>query len=142
MPEVVQSKDEEIKDEDVASLLEIAGLAIDSLINFRMDEGRSLANDLANNIKQIEDLLKQALTYENERIDTVRNRLLNNLEESKQKEKVNADRFEQEMIYYLEKYDISEEKVRLKSHCDYFLKTMGIRRKPRKKTRLYFSRDR
>ncbi len=125
MPEVIQSKEEEIEKKDQEVLGKILNKAIEALQEFRTDEGAVLSSDLQSNISAIENLLEKALQYEEERIEIVRNRLQANLEESSQKEKIDTDRFEQEMIYYLEKYDISEEKVRLKSHCDYFLKTLN-----------------
>lgn len=125
MPEVIQSKEEEIEKKDQKLLGALLSQAINGLQDFRETEGLVLATDLKSNITAIEDLLTKALEYEGERTEIVRNRLQNNLEESNQKEKIDKDRFEQEMIYYLEKYDISEEKVRLKSHCDYFVQTMN-----------------
>lgn len=124
LPEVVKSNEEELASAEWKKVETILIEAINDLIKFRLDEGKSLENDLKSHINSIESLLEQALKYENERTEIVRNRLISNLEDSAQKEKINEDRFEQEMIYYMEKYDISEEKVRLKAHCDYFKKTM------------------
>lgn len=124
LPEVVKSNEEELASAEWKKVETILIEAINDLIKFRLDEGKSLENDLKSHINSIESLLEQALKYEHERTEIVRNRLSSNLEDSAQKEKINEDRFEQEMIYYMEKYDISEEKVRLKAHCDYFKKTM------------------
>lgn len=124
LPEVVKSNDEELAAEEWKKVETILIEAINNLIKFRLDEGKSLENDLSSHIISIESLLQEALKYESERTEIVRTRLTSNLEDISQKEKINEDRFEQEMIYYMEKYDISEEKVRLKAHCDYFKKIM------------------
>ncbi|MBL4707222.1 MAG: YicC family protein [Flavobacteriales bacterium] len=123
MPEILKSKEEEIEN-DSDGLTELVSNAIEAINSFRIDEGKTLEADLQSHILEIDQLLTDALKYEGERAQTVRTRLEANLAEAQQTEKINADRFEQEMIYYLEKYDISEEKVRLKAHCDYFIATM------------------
>lgn len=125
LPEVVKNNEEELEANEWKKVEEILNEAIGNLIEFRQEEGKSLENDLKSHIGAIEKLLQEALKYDTERTETVRERLRANLDDLEQKEKVNEDRFEQEMIYYLEKYDISEEKVRLKTHCDYFKKTMS-----------------
>jgi len=98
--------------------------AIQELIRFRAGEGASLKREFQKRIQNILDHLEKALSYEKQRVVTVRERLLNNLQESNQAEKIDPDRFEQELIFYLEKYDISEEKQRLRTHCEYFLTSM------------------
>lgn len=123
MPEILKSKEEELE-ENSEGLTELVEEAIKAINSFRIDEGKTLEADLQSHITAIDQLLSEALQHEDERAQTVRTRLEANLAEAQQTEKVNADRFEQEMIYYLEKYDISEEKVRLKAHCDYFTATM------------------
>lgn len=125
LPDVIKNTEESFAEEEWKRVELILEEAIKSLIEFREDEGKALETDLNNHISSIEDLLLEALKYEDERTEIVRKRLLTNLEELSQKETINRDRFEQEMIYYMEKYDISEEKVRLKAHCDYFKKTMS-----------------
>ena len=125
LPDVVKNTEEELEASEWKKVEEILIQAIESLIEFRQEEGKSLEKDLSNQISAIDELLQEALKYDAERTEIVRERLRSNLDDLEQKEKVNEDRFEQEMIYYLEKYDISEEKVRLKTHCDYFKKTMA-----------------
>lgn len=125
MPEVLKNKEETINEDESAALSKLVDEAIVAMIHFRADEGKTLGDDLTSHIQQIENLLGEALKYEGERTQTVRDRLEANLAESLAKDKINSDRFEQEMIYYMEKYDISEEKVRLKSHCDYFIACMN-----------------
>jgi uncharacterized protein (TIGR00255 family) len=98
--------------------------SLQNLNEFRANEGAILAEDLKQNIAAIYHHLEEALQYEKERSETVRQRIRENLEEASLKGNLNEDRYEQELIYYLEKLDISEEKVRLRTHCDYFLECM------------------
>ncbi|MEX2379456.1 MAG: YicC/YloC family endoribonuclease [Vicingaceae bacterium] len=125
LPDVIVNEEESFSDKEWAQTEEILKQAAAELIDFRKAEGESLHKDLKSHVTNILNLLQDALKYENERIETVKERLNKNLEEAGQKEKVDQDRFEQEMIYYIEKYDISEEKVRLQTHCNYFIETMG-----------------
>ena len=125
MPEILKAREETINDNDNVALLELLQQALSDINTFRADEGKTLETDLTEHVNQIDGLLTEALKYEDERTATVRARILSNLEDSQQQDKVDMDRFEQEMIFYMEKYDISEEKVRLKAHCDYFKKTMS-----------------
>jgi len=100
------------------------GCAIDDLEQFRTQEGKVLAFDIMNRISLIETLLTQIEPYEKERIDSIREKLSSSLLDFVPKENLDRNRFEQEMIYYLEKLDISEEKTRLKHHCSYFIEVM------------------
>lgn len=92
--------------------------------SFRETEGSAAGKDLLERINAIETGMNDLSKYESGRIDLVRKRLQGNLEEFIQVNNVDRNRLEQELIFYIEKFDISEEKVRLKSHCDYFVKTM------------------
>ena len=123
-PEVLKSQSEEFTAEDWQAIELILKNGIEEINSFRAHEGLSLEADLKSHVQNIVTLLKEALTFDQERIETVKERLKTNLEELEQKAGVNQERFEQELIYYIEKYDISEEKVRLQSHCDYFLECM------------------
>ena len=123
MPEIITSS-ETTAETSFEGLNELVSEAINEIESFRKDEGGTLELDLKSNIDKIAELLTEALKFEDERTATVRARIAGNIEEAELKDKMDSDRFEQEMIYYMEKYDISEEKVRLKSHCDYFISTM------------------
>jgi len=125
LPEVIKTKEEEVDENDTDAFLALLNEAIKAINEFRAAEGKVLEDDLRMNIRSIEGYLEDALKYESDRTETVRTRLLGNIEELNQKDKLDKDRFEQELIYYMEKYDISEEKVRLQAHCDYFQKTMN-----------------
>ena len=92
---------------------------------YRIEEGSSIMTDLKKCISKILSLLETVQTYEAGRITKIREKLMNLLEENLSFDKIDKNRFEQEIIFYLEKYDINEEKVRLKTHCDYFIETMN-----------------
>ncbi len=125
MPEILKAREESVNESNDNAVLTLLKEALVEINSFRADEGKTLELDLTDHINKIESLLAEALKYEDERTETVRTRILSNLEDAQQKDNVDMDRFEQEMIFYMEKYDISEEKVRLKAHCDYFKKTMA-----------------
>ena len=92
---------------------------------YRIEEGNSIMEDLKKCIGKILSLLDTVQTFETGRITKIREKLMSLLDENLGSEKVDKNRFEQEIIFYLEKYDINEEKVRLKTHCDYFIETIN-----------------
>ena len=98
---------------------------------YRVHEGEALYRDVTARVQKILDLYDEVETYEAERIETVRAKLQKNLEDLRVK--VDKERFEQEMVYYLEKLDINEEKVRLRQHCKYFMDTIDGEPCPGKK---------
>lgn len=123
LPDAVEYTNDEISDEEWERALSCIRIAISNLIEFRMKEGAVLEQDFIKRIKTIEDLLSRVEPFEKERIETLKERFVKNLEELKTD--YDKNRFEQELIYYLEKLDVTEEKVRLKNHCDYFLETLA-----------------
>lgn len=125
LPGVVENNEEELETSDEKEVTKIIENAISALIGYREKEGASLENDLKQHVFAIQNCLSDIIELEKERLPLVRERLLKNLEEAGQKDKVDPDRFEQEMIYYTEKYDVSEEKVRLKTHCDFFMEMLS-----------------
>ena len=92
---------------------------------FRNQEGAILQDDMEKRIHLILTYLEEIIPYEESRISLIRERLQKNLAEMADETRIDANRFEQELLYYLDKIDISEEKVRLRKHCDYFLETMN-----------------
>lgn len=118
LPEVMQTETVAIGDDEWQALNEAVVEAVENLNRFREQEGAVLIADLLKRIDTIEALAAEIVPLEGERIETVRTRLMENL--NALQVKVDSNRFEQEIIYYLEKFDITEEKVRLKQHCDYF----------------------
>ena len=117
-PDVMSAPVETISEPEHQALMEATQLAVDNLNAFRLQEGAILIADLFARVDKIESYKDAVVPFEQARVDTIKNRILDNLE----KIKINVDhsRLEQEMIYYMEKLDITEEKVRLTNHCNYF----------------------
>ncbi len=124
MPEVLQSERPEMSAEEGEVLVKTVETAADALLEFRRNEGARLAQDIAMRIRKIEALRKETEQHLAERIDRVRERIRKNIEDLLSEEETDKNRMEQEIIYYLEKLDITEEHTRLKGHCDFFLETM------------------
>lgn len=133
LPDVLRSNNEEVSEKENLAIIQLVKQACLNLIEFRKDEGRALESELMDRVNGIEKSLKEALIYETERIDIIKERLNQSLLEFKKSNSLNQDRFEQELIYYMEKYDISEEKVRLKTHCTYFKEILNAENSQGKK---------
>ncbi|MAM28186.1 MAG: YicC family protein [Flavobacteriaceae bacterium] len=118
MPDALKVERDEIDDDEFAEILKAVKIALEEINTYRSDEGSVLKKDFLERIDSIEALLKEVAEIDDERIQNVRERLHTAV--SDLKERVDENRFEQELIYYLEKYDITEEKVRLQNHLDYF----------------------
>lgn len=99
--------------------------ALSHVNQFRTQEGNALAKDVSNRIQLIESYIVDLEKFESQRLEIIKTRLLQNLAEYVGENTIDRNRFEQELIYYLEKFDINEEKVRLRNHCKYFLATMN-----------------
>lgn len=123
LPDTLKTEREELDDEEWNEVLVGIKKAIDELIEFRTQEGKVLEQDITERVKKISQLLTKVEPLEKQRLEKVKERLRSNLTELTEKENLDENRFEQELIFYLEKLDITEEKVRLKNHCDYFLET-------------------
>ena len=118
MPEVVSAESETVSDEEHAALLSAAEAAAAHLDAFRAQEGAILIADLLRRVDLIEQYKEEVVSFEQALTQTIRARILDNL--AQLKVDVDSNRLEQEMIFYLEKLDITEEKVRLTNHCRYF----------------------
>jgi len=125
LPDTVKVTIEELDENEWKQIAQSVNEALDNLIDFRVQEGKALAADIKNNIDAILHLLPQVEPFEDQRIERIRERILDSLKEFENNGTLDRNRFEQEMIFYLEKLDINEEKVRLRNHCDYFLETMN-----------------
>ena len=125
MPDVLKLVRREPDEHEWKLLLEGIRQAIQQVNNFREQEGLALMEDILSRIKRIESYMVEVEKFEPQRIDTVKNRLRQNLIEYVGDNAFDQNRFEQELIYYLEKMDINEEKVRLRNHCSYFVETMN-----------------
>ena len=122
MPDALKTEREEIDEKEYEEILKGINKALEAINKYRSDEGLVLENDFIERSKNISKLLDDVVAIDPERIDGVKERLRKAVVDIK--EKVDENRFEQELIYYLEKYDITEEKVRLKNHLDYFNETL------------------
>ena len=118
LPEVVSTETESISDEEHAALIAATEAAAARLDAFRLQEGAILIADLLGRVDKIESYKEEVVPFEKARTETIKARILDNLE--KLQVDVDRNRLEQEMIFYLEKLDITEEKVRLANHCKYF----------------------
>ncbi len=125
LPDVFQNEKKEINKEEWSDILECIKLTINDLDDFRVQEGNSLEKDILDKVKNIEKLIPSIEKYENERIETTANRIKSKLNDFF-KEEESKERFEQEIIYYLDKFDLNEEKTRLKNHCKYFYETVKL----------------
>jgi uncharacterized protein (TIGR00255 family) len=123
MPNVFDNKSEELNDKDWKLILKAFKSALELFVKHRSDEGKSLEKDLMNRITGIEQLLKKVEGADKNRLPQIKNRLQKKLDDQIDKKQIDNNRFEQELIYFLERNDITEEKVRLKTHLDYFIKT-------------------
>lgn len=121
MPEVVAADIDTLSESDWEILKSLIVKAASQLNEFRKQEGVGLKNELAMRINNIVALLNDIQPFEAERLNKIKNRIENNLNEMVGKDKIDQNRMQQELIYFIEKIDISEEKQRLKVHCDYFL---------------------
>ncbi|MBN8664694.1 MAG: YicC family protein [Chitinophagales bacterium] len=120
LPEVVTNQSELLNDEEWAAAQRVFQDAITQINTHRTEEGKVLEADLLDRVQQIEQLQAEIATLEPLRREKIREGLKKTLEENVGKENYDPNRLEQELIYYIEKIDISEEQVRLKNHCDYF----------------------
>jgi len=123
LPDVLTSQIEALSDDETAYVLDLVLTACKQLQHFRKEEGQSLAQDLLANLAQIQHELSAIVPYEQERVAQVRERIQKGLA-TIDENRLDANRLEQEMIYYVEKLDISEEKQRLQQHLHYFSETL------------------
>jgi uncharacterized protein (TIGR00255 family) len=120
MPDVLATGEEHPGESEWKHVKEAIGKAVDGLLEYRANEGKVLEKDICARLQLISDLLVEVEAFEKTRMGKIRDRIQANLAEFVGVDKVDSNRFEQELIYYLEKIDITEEKVRLRNHCNYF----------------------
>jgi len=123
LPDAITTERDEIDEEEWNAISTEINDAITKIVAYRKDEGATLEQDFTNRIANLRRLLEEVITMDPDRIDGVRARLEKGVSDIK--EKVDENRFEQELVYYIEKFDITEEKVRLDNHLDYFTKTLN-----------------
>lgn len=125
MPDIIKSQSEEASDEEwlqIAFAIEKALMDTDA---FRKMEGAILCNDMLKRIAIIQNNIPRIESFETQRLAQIRQRIMGNIAAFVEQEKIDTNRFEQELIYYMEKIDFTEEKVRLQKHCDYFIETVN-----------------
>lgn len=123
MPDTMKTEREEIDPNEWKQIQNVIDEAIENMLSFRTSEGASLEKEFTLRIENIRSYMNKALDLDPERISNIKERLQTAIDELKVN--VDTNRFEQELIYYLEKLDITEEKVRLTNHLDYFLQTLN-----------------
>lgn len=123
MPDILKTERPELDQEEWNKIEALVVEAVNHFKLFRSEEGARLEEDLTMRVNTILTLLTEVEKLAPERAATIKERINQNLAEAVGKEQIDQNRFEQEMIYYLEKYDITEEVVRLKGHCQYFFET-------------------
>ena len=122
LPDVLKTDLEDLNDLEVIAIKDLLNIAVENLNSHRLDEGKTLEIEFLKRLEVLRSLLAEAEEIDPERTQKVSDRLKDNLNDLKVE--IDQNRFEQELIYYLEKYDITEEKVRLKTHIDYFTETL------------------
>lgn len=124
LPDVMQPLRPEVNEEDWPVILGIVQEAIAAFQAFRSAEGTQLAHELRERVDSIRSLMEQVVPYEPERVATVRQRLQERMDEISSSKDLDPARLEHELVFYIEKFDVTEEKVRLAAHCRYFIETM------------------
>jgi len=125
LPDTVKMTYEELDESEWLVVRENLIKTLEELNRFRDQEGLALEADIVANIANILDLLKQAEPFEYQRMENIKAKIMDSLQELQLNGSIDKNRFEQELIYYMEKLDINEEKVRLTNHCSYFTETMA-----------------
>lgn len=123
MPDALKTEREEIDEEEWKQILTVVDEGVKNIQSFRISEGAALEKEFLHRIANIMSMMNATVAMDGERIETVKTRLTAAIEELKVT--LDENRFEQELIFYLEKYDITEEKVRLENHLNYFIETLA-----------------
>jgi uncharacterized protein (TIGR00255 family) len=124
LPDSVKTDHEELDETEWKAILVAIHKTIDQVDSFRIQEGSALETDIISHIERILELKEAVAPFESERMDRIKTKLSDALKEISANLQVDPNRYEQELIFYLEKLDINEEKVRLKNHCEYFIETL------------------
>lgn len=124
-PDALQQEKDETAEEDWTAVRALLEEAVGKAVQYRIDEGKAMETDIVRSVNRILDSLTELSRFESGRTEKLREKLTQLLETTVPAEKIDRNRLEQEIIYYLEKFDINEEKVRLKQHCSYFLEKLN-----------------
>jgi len=141
IPNVVVPNDDEVSEDEWNAVIKAMQQALSNLEDFRKIEGEALDKDFRLRIKNILNLLEDTPQYEEARQDALKEKLTKNLNAFVKEENVDKNRYEQEIIYYLEKLDITEEKVRLAQHCHYFIETLEEENQEKGKKLTFISQE-
>ena len=133
LPDTMKTETVELDENEWIEIKKTLSQAIEQLIEFRIQEGKSLENVFNTKIAHIAELLKETEPFEGERVEKIKTRLEENLQALSDKIDYDKNRLEQELIFYIEKLDVNEEKVRLQNHLEYFMETMQHEKSPGKK---------
>lgn len=125
LPETLRTEKPELSDEEWQKVSGLVDNALTMADIYRLEEGRAMETDLVKSVNRILGYLEDLGAVEGDRLTRIREKLMTSLGDTVGMENIDKNRFEQELIFYLEKLDINEEKVRLRKHCDYFLETMA-----------------
>lgn len=131
-PDVLRNDPEPLDENEWEFVKALLIKAVDALDNFRTQEGQNLKGDFVKRTNLILEYLSRVEPFEKQRVEQIKERIASRFEELKGLD-VDRNRFEQELIYYIEKLDITEEKIRLKNHCNYFIETIDAQEAPGKK---------
>lgn len=123
-PDTLQVKSEELDEEEWVRLRAGIAEALEEINKFRIQEGKALIKDISKRVELIQQLSSEVPQFEGKRVDVIRQKIQEKINEWTDVKNMDQNRMEQEIIYYLEKLDITEEKVRLANHCKYFLETI------------------
>ena len=128
LPDTIKTEENEPGKDEWNKIADSVNKAVNELIAFRTSEGAILEKDISNRIQLITNYLLEIEKFETQRIENIKSKISKNLDEliknNPERIAIDENRFEQELIYYLEKLDITEEKVRLNNHCSYFLENI------------------
>ncbi len=141
IPSVIMTEEGDINEEEWKMIEKTLAEALVNFDNFRKAEGAVIEEDMRLRVSNISSALQLVDPFEKERILLLRNRMRQNLEEFMNKENIDENRFEQEVIFYLEKIDITEEKVRLEQHCTYFLEQLASNTVSKGRTLSFISQE-
>ena len=127
LPDTIENKKEIVTDEDLGEIITCVEKAANELNHFRSQEGEALKNELQKRVSSIQKHLNSVTPFENERLPKVKSKILDAANILNLKDQLDEKRLEQELLYYAEKLDITEEKVRLNEHCTHFLNTLDVK---------------
>ncbi|OFY48761.1 MAG: YicC family protein [Bacteroidetes bacterium GWF2_49_14] len=133
LPDVVKVEKQDFKEEEWKQIFETIRQCVTQVEQFRIQEGNSIESDFRLRISNILEGISKVRSIEKNRIERIREKMNQALADITERVKLDQNRFEQELIYYIEKLDINEEMVRLKNHCDYFIETLETEESPGRK---------